>query len=108
MDKCVRVCVCIMVYLPQGASVVLLQGVQAIKNPPANTGDRVWLLSWKDSLSRKWQPTRGFLPGKSHEQRNLVGNSPRGRKELDTTEYTHTHTHTHTHTIITSNKINNF
>ena len=36
--------------------------------------------------SRKWQPTPVFLPGKSHGQRILVGYSPRGRKESDTTE----------------------
>ena len=35
---------------------------------------------------RKWQPTPVFLPGESHGQRNLVGYSPGGRKELDTTE----------------------
>ena len=35
---------------------------------------------------RIWQPTPVFLPGKSHEQRSLVGYSPWGRKELDTTE----------------------
>ena len=35
---------------------------------------------------RKWQPTPVFLPGKSHGQRSLVGCSPRGHKELDTTE----------------------
>ena len=34
----------------------------------------------------KWQPTLVFLPGISHGQRSLVGYSPRGRKELDTTE----------------------
>ena len=27
-----------------------------------------------------------FLPGESHGRRSLVGYSPRGRKELDTTE----------------------
>ena len=27
---------------------------------------------------RKWQRTSVFLPGKSHEQRSLVGYSPRG------------------------------
>ena len=31
---------------------------------------------------RKWQPTPGFLPGKSHGQRNLVGYSPWGRKRV--------------------------
>ena len=35
---------------------------------------------------RKWQPTPVFLPGKSHGRRSLVGCSPWGRKELDTTE----------------------
>ena len=33
-----------------------------------------------------WQPTPVLLPEKSHGQRNLVGYSPRGRKESDTTE----------------------
>ena len=35
---------------------------------------------------RKWQPTPVFLPGESHGQRSLVGYSPWGRKESDTTE----------------------
>ena len=35
---------------------------------------------------RKWQPTPGFLSGKSHGQRSLVGYSPQGRKESDMTE----------------------
>ena len=40
---------------------------------------------------RKWQPTAVLLPGKSHGQRNLVGYSPWGRKESDTTEQLHFH-----------------
>ena len=35
--------------------------------------------------SRKWQPTLVFLPGKFQEQRTLVGYSPWGCKESDTT-----------------------
>ena len=35
---------------------------------------------------RQWQPTPVLLPGKSHGRRNLVGWSPWGRKESDTTE----------------------
>ena len=31
-------------------------------------------------------PLPVFLPGESHGERSLVGYSPRGRKELDTTE----------------------
>ena len=50
---------------------------------------------WVTSLSlftfmhwrRKWQPTAVLLPGKSHGQRSLVGYSPRGLKESDTTEH---------------------
>ena len=40
---------------------------------------------------------RGFrrMPGKSHGQRSLVGYSPQGRKELDTTEQLHFLTFTH-------------
>ena len=38
---------------------------------------------------RKWQPTPVLLPGKSHGQRSLVGYSPWGRKESDTTEQLH-------------------
>ena len=35
---------------------------------------------------RKWQPTPVFLPGEFHGQRSLVGNGPRGRKDLEATE----------------------
>ena len=35
---------------------------------------------------RDWQPTPVFLPGESHGQRSLVGYTPWGRKESDTTE----------------------
>ena len=37
----------------------------------------------------KWLPTPAFLPGKSHGQRSLVGYSPCGHKESDTTERLH-------------------
>ena len=40
---------------------------------------------------RKWQSTPVLLPGKSHGQRCLVGYSPWGRKESDTTEQLHFH-----------------
>ena len=47
-----------------------------------------------------------FLCGKFHGQRSLVGYSPWGCKESDTTEQqsvrtcTHVYTHTHTHTEV--------
>ena len=38
---------------------------------------------------RKWQPTPVVLPGKSRGRRSLVGYSPWGRKDSDTTERLH-------------------
>ena len=38
---------------------------------------------------RQCQPTPVLLPGKSHGRRSLVGCSPWGRKESDTTEQLH-------------------
>ena len=40
---------------------------------------------------RRWHPTPVLLPGKSHGRRSLVGCSPWGRKESDTTERLHFH-----------------
>ena len=40
---------------------------------------------------RQWQPTPVLLPGKFHGPRSLVGYSPWGRKESDTTERLHFH-----------------
>ena len=49
---------------------------------------RVGKIPWR----RTWEPTLVFLPGKSHGQRSLVGYSPQGCKESDTTECLSTHT----------------
>ena len=40
---------------------------------------------------RQWHPTPVLLPGKSHGRRSLVGCSPWGREESDTTERLHFH-----------------
>ena len=40
---------------------------------------------------RQWQPTPVLLPGKSHGRRSLVGCSPWGCQESDTTERLHFH-----------------
>ena len=62
---------------------------------------RVQSLGWEDPpWRRKWQPTPVFLPGESHGQRSLVGYSPWGHKESDTTEWL-----THTFVSIFSNLI---
>ena len=40
---------------------------------------------------RQWHPTPVLLPGKSHGRRSLVGSSPLGHEESDTTERLHFH-----------------
>ena len=49
--------------------------------------------SWAGKMPwrRKWQPTPVFLPGQSHGQRSLVGYSPWGRKDSDTSVQLSTH-----------------
>ena len=56
---------------------------------------RLGFVPWVGKIPQRkaWQPTPIFLPGESHEQRSLVGCSPQGRKESDTTEVTRMHTH---------------
>ena len=46
-----------------------------------------WTVVWR----RQWQPTPVLLPGKSHGRRSLVGCSPWGHEESDTTERLHFH-----------------
>ena len=53
-------------------------------------GKRCEFVAWVGKISwrRAWQPTPAFLPRESLGKRSLVGYSPQGRKELDTTEVT--------------------
>ena len=64
-----------------------------VKNPLANAGDTRASGSnpgSKDPLKKGMVPTPVLLPIKSHRQRSLVGYSPCGHKELDTTEHLNT------------------
>ena len=72
---------------PPRASLV----AQRLKRLPAMQETWVRSLGQEDPWKRKWQPTPVFLRGESHGQRSLVGYSPRGRKESDTTEWLHFH-----------------
>ena len=59
------------------------------ENDPWPSGEEVWssLEVSRMFMRRKWwQPTPVLLPGKSHGRRSLVGCSPWGREESDTTE----------------------
>ena len=49
------------------------------------------ILSSINQQRRQWHPTPILLPGKSHGQRSLVGCSPWGLEESDTTEQLHFH-----------------
>ena len=48
----------------------------------------LWPIGWVSlqKQKRRWHPTPVFLPGKFHVRRSLVGCSPWGRSESDTTE----------------------
>ena len=59
---------------------------QTVKRLPTVRETRVPSLGREGPLRRKWPPTPVLLTGKSHGQRSLVGYSPWGRKESDTTE----------------------
>ena len=62
-------------------------GGSEVKASACNAGDLGSIRGWgKIPWRRKWQSTPVFLPGESHERRSLVGYSPRGRKESDTTK----------------------
>ena len=52
---------------------------------------RVWFTSLMILGRRHWHPTPVLLPGKSHGWRSLVGYSPWGFEESDTTEQLHFH-----------------
>ena len=68
------------------------QVAQTVKNLPTVQGTQVRPLGWEAPLEKGMAPTPVFLPGELHEQRSLVGYSPWGCKELDTTErLTHFH-----------------
>ena len=63
---------------------------QCWKNPPANVGggrDTGYSIGLRRSPGEgNGNPLQYFLPGKFHEQRNLAGYSPWGRKEPDVTK----------------------
>ena len=61
---------------------------QRLKHLPAMWETQVRSLGWEAPL----QPTPVFLPGESLGERSLVSYSPRGHKELGTTEPLHFHT----------------
>ena len=77
---------CLLVICMSSLEKCLFPGGSEVKAFACKAGDprfNPWVgkIPWR----RKWQPTPVFLPGESHGRRSLVGYSPRGRKESDTT-----------------------
>ena len=58
---------------------------QSVKSLPAMQETQVQSLGWKDPLEKEMATHSVFLPGEFHKQRRLVGYSPWGHKESDTT-----------------------
>ena len=73
-----------------GTKILLLKLVQLFWGVLSPTRALMLMRTILES-SRQWQPTPVFLPGKSHGWWNLVGYSPWGCKESDTTEQLHFH-----------------
>ena len=62
---------------------------QMVKRLPAMRETRDRFLGREDPLEKEMQSTPALLPGKSHGRRSLIGCSPWGRKESDSTERLH-------------------
>ena len=60
--------------------------VQIVKNLPAMQETWVQSLGWKDTLEKGMVTHSSILTGESHGQKSLMGYSPWGHKESDTTE----------------------
>ena len=60
---------------------------QRLKHLPPMRETWVWSLGQEDPLEKEMATHSVFLPGESHGLRSLVGCSPRGHKESDTTEW---------------------
>ena len=59
---------------------------QIVKNLPAMQETQVGSLGWEDPLEKEWLSAPVFLPAEFHGERNLMGYTPWGHKDLDTTK----------------------
>ena len=78
---------------------------QTVKCLPTTRETQVQSLGQEDLLEKEMATHPIIWPGKSHGRRTLVGYSPWGRKELDTTERLHLPS-LHTMLLPQSNSIN--
>ena len=66
---------------------------QTVKHLPAVQETWVWSLGWEDPVEKEMAAHSSILSWKIHGWRSLVGYSPWGRNESDTTEWLHFHFH---------------
>ena len=66
----------------------ILNGGSDSEQSSCSTGGLGLISGWEDPLEEGMATTPVSLPGESHGQSSLVGYSPWGRKESDTTEAT--------------------
>ena len=59
---------------------------ETVKNLPAMQEMLIRFLGWEDSLEKEMATHSSILAWRIHEERSLVGYSPWGHKESDTTE----------------------
>ena len=64
-----------------------------VKSLPAMQETRVRSFDWEYPLEKEMTTHSSILTGEFHEQRSLVGYSPWGHKESDTTERLTLHFH---------------
>ena len=79
-------------------------GGPVVENSPAmQEPQEMWVpsLGREDFLEEEMATHSSILPKKSHGQRSLVGYSPRGRKESDSTERAHVPSVWNTQTHVT-------
>ena len=69
-----------------------------VKPLPTMQETQVQSLGWEDCLEKEMATSPVFLPGKSLGRKNLVGYSPWGCKESNTTEGLQFHFHFHRRT----------
>ena len=71
-------------------TVINVKTIEILGSTP-NTASEWKLLSHVWLFATPWHPTPVLLPGKSHGRRSLVGCSPWGPEESDTTDQLHFH-----------------
>ena len=60
---------------------------QIVKNLPAMQETQVGSLGWEDPLEKEWLSAPVVLPAEFHGERNLMGYTPWGHKDLDTIKW---------------------